>query len=756
MPSLRLLLLLFLVHLVAAQRSGGPGGRNSTSVWKTLNGDAPVVIARGGFSGLFPDSSTTAYMLSLLTSLPDVIVFCDVQLTKDNFGICAPDVKLDNATNIASFFPKGQSSYSVNGVSQTGWFSVDYALNDLANVSLTQGILSRTNLFDGNLFPINTVEQVARDVKPPGYWLNIQHDLFFREHNLSMRNFALAVTRRTVVNYISSPEVGFLRSIVARFRSTPTKLVFRFLRADIIEPSTNQTYGSLLKNLTFVKTFASGILVPKIYIWPVNANSYLESHTTVVSDAHKEGLQVFAADFSNDALAAYNYSYDPVAEALSFIDNPDFAVDGLMSDFPITPSEAIGCFAHVNRNSPGQEKPVIVSNHGASGFYPGSTDLAYQKAVEDGADVIDCSVQITSDGVPVCLDSIDLLTGTNVAQSRLYARLTKVRDVQATNGVFAFNATWTEIKGLKPSISSPFLDYNLKRNPAYANAGSFMTLKDFLKFAKSQPVSGVLLNVEWAAYLAEKQGLDVIGAVLTELGNSSYDDPKSPEVTIQSTDSAVLTKFKQGTKYKLMYKVDETIRDAQNSTIEDIKGFADSVSVDKSSIFPDNKAFLLGTTDIVRKLHAFGLKAYVYTLRNEFVSQAWDFFSDPIVEINSYVQAAEVDGIITDYPGTSKAYKRNLCLSKKKETPSFMDPVQPGALLQLVTAQYLPPAAAPLPVLEDSDVAEPPLPPVSKNPQPSGGTARSPTSPPSPSAQPRLTSSISVSIAMLLGCLVLF
>ncbi|XP_068669838.1 glycerophosphodiester phosphodiesterase GDPDL3-like [Aristolochia californica] len=755
MPSLRLLLILFLVQsaLVAAQRSGG---RNSTSLWKTLNGDAPIVIARGGFSGLFPDSSTTAYLLSLLTSLPDVVVLCDVQLTKDNIGICAPDVKLNNATNIASFFPNGQKSYFVNGFPQKGWFSLDYSLNDLANVSLTQGLFSRPSVFDGNLYPINTVEQMARDVKPPGYWLNIQHDLFFREHNLSMRSFVLGVSRRTVVDYISSPEVSFLTSIVQRFRATRTKLVFRFLLPDAIEPSTNQSYGSLLKNLTFVKTFASGILVPKIYIWPVDVNSYLLPHTSVVSDAHTEGLQVFAADFANDVPSAYNYSYDPVTEALSFIDNPDFSVDGLMSDFPITPSEAIGCFAHVNRKSPGQEKPVIVSHYGASGFYPGSTDLAYQKAVEDGADVIDCSVQMTSDGIPVCLTSIDLLTGTTVAQSPLYARLTKVPDIQNANGVFSFNATWAEIQGLKPLISKPFSDYSLQRNPAYANTGRFMTLEEFLKFAKTQPISGVLLNVKWAAYLAEKQGLDVINAVLTGLRNSSYNDPKSPEITIQSTDSAILTKFKQQTKYKLMYKVDETIRDAQNSTLADIKGFADSVAIDKSSIFPDNNAFLMGTSDIVRKLHAFGLEAYVFTLRNEFVSQAWDFFSDPIVEINSYVQAGEVDGIITDYPGTSKAYKRNSCINKGKEAPSFMDPVQPGALLQLITAQYLPPAAAPLPVLTDSDVAEQPLPPVSKNPSTTGGSTGSPTSLPSPSAQPRLTTSVSVSILMLLGCLLLF
>lgn len=169
-----------------------------------------------------------------------------------------------------------------------------------------------------------------------------QHAAFYSQHNLSMRSFVLSVSRTVIVNYISSPEVNFLRSIAARFKTTPTTLVFRFLEQNDIEPSTNQTYGSLLKNLTFVKTFASAILVPKSYIWPVDKDLYLQSHTSLVFDAHKEGLKIFAADFSNDVPYAYNFSNDPVAEYLKFIESDNFSVDGVLSDFPITPSEAIG------------------------------------------------------------------------------------------------------------------------------------------------------------------------------------------------------------------------------------------------------------------------------------------------------------------------------------------------------------------------------------------------------------------------------
>ena len=171
----------------------------------------------------------------------------------------------------------------------------------------------------------------------------LQYDAFYAQHNLSMKNFVLSVSRTVNVSYISSPEADFLRSIKAHINPRITKLVFRFLEKDEVDPSTNRTYGSLLKNLASIKTFASGILVPKGYIWPVDPTGlYLLPHTSLVSDAHKVGLEVFASDILNDIPISYNYSYDPVAEYLNFIDNGNFSVDGVLSDFPLTPSEAIG------------------------------------------------------------------------------------------------------------------------------------------------------------------------------------------------------------------------------------------------------------------------------------------------------------------------------------------------------------------------------------------------------------------------------
>ena len=166
--------------------------------------------------------------------------------------------------------------------------------------------------------------------------------------------------------------------------------------------------------------------------------------------------------------------------------------------------------------------------------------------------------------------------------------------------------------------------------------------------------------MQHAAFVVEELGFDMVDTVIKTLGDAGYNNHTAQKVMIQSTNSSVLEKFKQQTKYDLVYMINEEVRDAAPSSLTDIKKFASAVSVDTGSVFPESHHFTMYKTNLVQTLQNAGLSVYVYTLMNEFASQAYDFFSDPTVQINWYVTAAGVDGLITEFPATARRYKCKL------------------------------------------------------------------------------------------------
>lgn len=94
---------------------------------------------------------------------------------------------------------------------------------------------------------------------------------------------------------------------------------------------------------------------------------------------------------------------------------------------------------------------MIITHNGASGVYAGCTDLAYQQAADDGADIIDCTVQMSKDGVAFCLESPDLI-GKTTAATVFMSKATSVPEIQKERGIFSFDLTWTEIQSLKRKL----------------------------------------------------------------------------------------------------------------------------------------------------------------------------------------------------------------------------------------------------------------------------------------------------------------
>ncbi|XWS26278.1 hypothetical protein CRYUN_Cryun26dG0017900 [Craigia yunnanensis] len=76
-----------------------------------------------------------------------------------------------------------------------------------------------------------------------------------------------------------------------------------------------------------------------------------------------------------------------------------------------------------------KRKALVITYNRASGMYPSCTNLAYEQAVNDGADIIDCSVQMSKDGVAFYLDLADLTKDTT-AMPTFMSRSSSIPQVQ--------------------------------------------------------------------------------------------------------------------------------------------------------------------------------------------------------------------------------------------------------------------------------------------------------------------------------------
>lgn len=159
-----------------------------------------------------------------------------------------------------------------------------------------------------------------------------------------------------------------------------------------------------------------------------------------------------------------------------------------------------------------------------------------------------------------------------------------------------------------------------------------------------------------APYLASKKGLDIVGAVTTALSNATLDKQSTQQVMIQSDDTAVLAKFKEVPKYRRVYVIKDIISDAPKPSVDEIKKYADAVDVRRPSIVKSTASFLSNFTKVVEEMHAANLSVHVSTLYNEYTTLAFDFFSDPMIELATLIEGLKVDAVVTEYPATANAY----------------------------------------------------------------------------------------------------
>jgi glycerophosphoryl diester phosphodiesterase len=280
--------------------------------------------------------------------------------------------------------------------------------------------------------------------------------------------------------------------------------------------------------------------------------------------------------------------------------------------------------------APAMQAPrkLLIAHRGASAYAPEHTLAAYRLALQQGADYVEQDLQISKDGVLVCLHDLTLERTTNV-EDVFPERAVPV------NGRRTFNVSDFTLEELKQLDAGSWFhaDFRNERIPTFQEAIDLVGGRAGLYPETKSP------DV-YASRGFDMEALTL--GVLTKNGLDRATDSPRP-VVIQSFSAASLRKLRKAeTSLPLMFLVSETDPEAprklSDAGLQEIRAFASGIGPHKSLVVAD--------PPLVRRAHVLGLSVTPYTFRSPAAARGWRVKD----EMSDFLYRLGVDGLFTDNP----------------------------------------------------------------------------------------------------------
>ena len=305
--------------------------------------------------------------------------------------------------------------------------------------------------------------------------------------------------------------------------------------------------------------------------------------------------------------------------------------------------------------------PIVIAHRGASGERPEHTLAAYQRAIEDGADVIEPDLVPTSDDVLVARHENDITATTDVADLAEFAgrRTVKLIDGERHDGWFTEDFTLAELKTLRARERLPQLRPG---NAAYDGQYEIPTLAEIIALAKRARVA-IYLETKHPSYFASI-GHPTDRLLVDQLVAAGWHDAQAP-VFIQSFEVANLRRLHAITGIRLIQLVAAAGGPADGAApsyaamttpagLDEVARYAWGIGPDKSQLWVGDSAV---PSPLVADAHAAGLRVHPWTFRTENVFLPTRYrrggepgaHGDVAREIGDAL-ALGIDGFFTDYP----------------------------------------------------------------------------------------------------------
>lgn len=345
------LFLLLLLHLAFARPLFPLPSKTKNEEKKPIQTFRPYNIAHRGSNGEIPEETAAAYMRAIEEGAD--FIESDILASKDGALICFHDVTLDDTTDVAKRkeFANRRRTYEVEWFNVTGWFVVDFTLEELKTLKVKQRYSFRDQQYNG-MFSIITFEEfisIALDAdRTVGIYPEIKDPVFINKHvkwadgkkfedkfvdtllkygykgqymsenwlkqPLFIQSFA-PTSIVHVSDFIDSPKVFLIDDISVRTQDT------------------NQSYWEITSDdyLAYISKYVVGLGPWKDTIVPASGN-YLMPPSDLVARAHAHNLQVHPYTYRNEnQFLHFNFFQDPYNEYDFWINT--VGVDGLFTDF---------------------------------------------------------------------------------------------------------------------------------------------------------------------------------------------------------------------------------------------------------------------------------------------------------------------------------------------------------------------------------------------------------------------------------------
>ncbi len=200
------------------------------------------------------------------------------------------------------------------------------------------------------------------------------------------------------------------------------------------------------------------------------------------------------------------------------------------------------------------EWPLVIAHRGASGYLPEHTMAAYQRALEQGADIIEADLVPTKDGVLISRHENELSTSTDVASRPEFAsrKTRKIVDGIAQEGWFSEDFTLAELRRIKARESMPQLR---PQSAAFDGQFDLVTLPEILQLLQRHRIRsgrnvGLYLETKHPTFFSHAGArldgspiaTDISKLLVTQL--QQYKDVLPADVYIQSFEILNLWQLK--------------------------------------------------------------------------------------------------------------------------------------------------------------------------------------------------------------------